>query len=125
VRAELHAFVRALSREDWEEAAACVRRGEDDPWGPDEIAKALAPLLEEEGPVRCDHLARLATNTTVRQTSPHQWTVRQVLRAGPDVEALADEDESGRASWSVEGRIDLRADTNPDGPLVEILAIGE
>lgn len=34
---------------------------------------------------------------------PHQWTV----------------------AWAIEGRIDLRADTNPAAPLFELLAIGE
>ncbi len=130
IRAELHALVRALSREAWEEAAACVRRDEDGPWAPDDLLEALTPFLEEHGAVGFDHRARMAWNTTITQTGPHQWAVRQRLYP-PDagqvdtyrVEGHVEEDDDG-GGWVVEGRIDLRADTNPDGPLVEILSVG-
>jgi hypothetical protein len=107
VRAEMHALVRALSREDWEEAAGCVRSEWD-------FQTALAPFVEEFGNVASDHRARFATNTTIKQVAPHRWQVRQVLSAG-------EEDETG---WAVEGTIDLTADTNPDGPLLEVEAVG-
>jgi superfamily II RNA helicase len=132
VRAELHALVRALSREDWEEAAACVKRDEAGPWGPDAFAEALAPFLEEHGAVAFDHRARLANLTTVRPVGPHQWEVRQVLVAPTKDTAQDDATRFGYAddapeadapSWAIEGRIDLRGDTNPEGPLVTIVAI--
>jgi len=134
VRAELHALVRALATQDWEEAAACVRQEEEDgPWTPDALALAVQPFLDELGPVAFDHRARLPQHTRLVPAGPHQWTVRQALLPvlGDAVygDALAtgfeEEEASEAVSWSIEGRIDLRADTNPAGPLVELLSIGE
>jgi hypothetical protein len=34
-----------------------------------------------------------------------------------------DEDEEEGGSWEIEGRIDLRADTNPTGPIITLVAI--
>ena len=128
VRAELHAFVRALSRRDWEEAAGTLRPEADGPWDADAIAAALAPFLEEFGEVGFHAAARAANQTFVTPTGPHQWSVRQLLSGPPriatetyDVEGHEDEDEG--STWAVEGRIDLRGDTNPAGPIVELVAI--
>ena len=120
VRAELHALVRALSRQDWAEAAACVRRAEDGPWGPEDFSAALAPFLDELGEVAFDHRARMAWHTTLRPDGPHQWSVRQVLLPVDGLDAEGEEEVSG---WAIDGRIDLRANTNPEGPLVEVLSI--
>ncbi|MEZ4241662.1 MAG: DUF3516 domain-containing protein, partial [Myxococcota bacterium] len=133
VRAELHALVRALSLGEWEEAAACVRQrdGDDDPWTPEVLAKAVAPVAEEYGAVGFDTRARRAEFTQVTQTGPHLWTVRQRLRppargqtARYAVVGWRDE-EADIGAWSIEGRIDLRADTNPEGPIVELTGIAE
>jgi superfamily II RNA helicase len=129
VRAELQACLRALSREDWEDAAACLRREEEGPWGPTQIAAALAPFLEEHGAVAFDHRARLATNFSLKATGPHQWTVRQVilppLDLRPEIYDFQEVDPEGEHFWALEGRIDLRRNTNPEGPLVELVSIGE
>lgn len=131
VRAELHGLVRALHKADWEEASACVRRREGDPWDAERFAGALAPFLEAHGGVAFDHRARLATCTRVVQTARHTWTVRQVLLpqrvdAGPDTWGFDHPDDAGEEaeSWTLEGVIDLRDDTNPDGPLVELKSVG-
>lgn len=132
VRAELHALVRALSRQDWEEAAALIRRDEDGPFGPKELERALAPFLAEHGGVRFDHVARLTEHTTLTPSGPHQWTVRQNLLPPPRAQVLSKfeipehEDDAGVEPevWVIEGSIDLRQDTNPDGPLVVLTRIG-
>jgi len=130
VRAELHALVRAMSLRDWEEASACLRRDEAGPWGAEQLASALAPFLEEHGDVAFDHRARLGDRTVIKPTGPHQWTVRQVLlppqREATLADKFADADDLGEDAdaWAVEGRIDLRANTNPDGPLIELLTVG-
>ncbi|GDX80215.1 helicase [Deltaproteobacteria bacterium] len=117
LRAELHAFVRALSRGEWEEAAACLRvRGEDE-WTPSQLEALLAPMLEEVGPVRFDHRARLAEKTRVKGIGSHQWSVRQTLVG-------RDETEEDEGAWAIEARVDLHDDTNPSGPLIELVAIG-
>jgi Domain of unknown function (DUF3516)/DEAD/DEAH box helicase/Helicase conserved C-terminal domain len=120
VRAELHNLVRALANRDWEEAAGCVRRDEDGAWGPLDWETALQPMVDETDGVVFDHQARLAENTTLTSEAPHLWRVRQVLLPA----RFAGEEEDA-PRWAVEGRIDLRADTNPEGPLIEVVSVGE
>jgi superfamily II RNA helicase len=113
VRAEMHALVRALARADWAEAALSLRPGSVS-WTAEEIEKALAPYLETYGKIVFDGRARAAWNTVLEPTGPHQWRVSQVL---------VDDDEDN--AWSIDGVVDLRADTDPSGPIVEVLRIGE
>jgi len=120
VRAELHTLVRALSLGEWEEAAGCVRRVDGDPWDAADWERALGPFLAEFGAVGFDGRARLAAHTHVRAVGPHQFEVRQQLF--PPQRPDEDPDELG--AWAIVGRVDLRADTNPDGPLVEVMDVG-
>ena len=113
IRAELHALVRALAGEDWDEVRACLRPG-DAPWESDDLEQALEPFHEEFGPLLFNHQARLTQHTVIRETGPLQWEVSQRL--------LDPEDEG---AWSIDGTIDLRGDTNPPGPLITLLGIGE
>ncbi len=133
VRAELHALVRALARGDDEEATACVRQDpeREDAWNAEAFTAALADFRAAHGGVAFDHRARLGTSTQIRQVAAHQWVVRQTLlpvavEAGPDTWGFEDPDDAGEAveSWVIEGEIDLRANTNPDGPLVSLRRIG-
>lgn len=131
VRAELHALVRALSRGDFDEAAAAVRPDEEQAWGAEALQAALAPFLEEHGQVGFDHRARQAWNTVLTPTGPHQWDVRQVLYPPTqvqvetyDVEGHQD-DEADVGAWAIVGKIDLREDTNPLGPIVRLMGISE
>jgi hypothetical protein len=131
VRAELHAFVRQLAQGDWEEAAQCVRRAEDGPWGAEELAAALAPFLEERGGVAFDHRTRLATSTVIKPDGAHRWIVRQTLfpvrgEEAADTWGYDNPDDAGvdADTWVIEGRVDLRGDTNPEGPLVALERIG-
>jgi len=110
IRAELHHLVGCLSRRTWEDAAACVR-GDD--WDPKRLEEALDPFFEEHGELRFDHAARLADKTTIREAGMHLWEVSQALL-----------DPEGERAWFVEGEVDLRGDTNPEGPLVEVVRIG-
>ncbi len=135
IRAEAHAVVRALAFEDWAEAAACLRRGEDDPWGPEAFEGAMEPI-QADGGVRFDHYARMGQLTTIRHLGPHQWRIRQVLlprgEAGlpvlePRGRSGGDDEESGDhvlgSTWSFEALVDLRDNTNPDGPLLRFEAL--
>lgn len=131
VRAELHALVRALAQQDWEEAAASIRQPEDGAWTPDTLEQALQPFIDEHGAVAFDHRARSPVHTRLEPAGPHQWTVRQAL-VPPLTDVYGSAEATGwedldevEVRWAIEGRIDLRRDTNPDGPLVEVLTIGE
>jgi superfamily II DNA/RNA helicase len=127
IRAELHALVRAFSKEDWDEAAAGIR-GED--WSADVLSAAIAPFVAEYGAVGFDRRAREAWHTTITPTGPHQWTVRQRLfpPASVQVETYAveghEDDVADEGTWAIEGRIDLRDDTSPEGPLIALVAVG-
>ena len=74
IRAELASFVRALSRENWEEAAIAIRRADADPYGPDALATTLAPFVMEHRGVRFDHYARLTSGYNI---DPF-WTVQGI-----------------------------------------------
>ena len=135
VRAELHALVRSFARQEWEDAAECVRQPADSPWTAEHLQATLLPFIDEVGGVRFDHTARLGTLTTIKAVGPHLWEVRQVILPvdaeqtadtwGFETEDDADEqvNEDARA-WAIVGRIDLSGNTNPEGPLVELVAIG-
>ncbi|MEL6341821.1 MAG: DUF3516 domain-containing protein [Myxococcota bacterium] len=130
VRAEMHALLRALSREDWDDAASSVRDPTDPiraPWSGEDFEKALSPFIAEHGPVRFDGRARQAWNTILQQTDRHQWTIRQVLTVDqPEIAgAYDDEVEEVVSAWAIDGVIDLRSDTNPEGPIIEIVQISE
>ncbi len=129
IRAEMQAIIRAMARSDWEEAAACTRRAEDGPWGPQEIEAAMRPFFEEFSELSFDHRARMAEHFRIQADGPHRWIVRQRLfppahrEQQPDLAGFEPE-ESG-SGWAISGRVDLRGDTNPEGPLVEVTEIGE
>jgi superfamily II RNA helicase len=112
IRAELHHLVRCLSRRSWDDAAACVRHPEET-WSASELEEAVEPFFEEFGRLRFDHAARLTDKTTIREVGHHLWEVSQALIDG-----------EGELAWFIEGEIDLREDTNPEGPLVQLVRIG-
>jgi len=112
LRAELYALVRALAAGDWDEAVACVKPAES--WDAAAFATALAPYVEERGPVRFDSRIRVGWTTIFEVITPQRWGVRQVL---------VDDDEEGDA-WAIEGEVDLSQDADPSGPLVRVIAIG-
>jgi superfamily II RNA helicase len=113
VRADLHAIVRALALGDYTEAAAMVRR-DDEAWSAADFEQAIGPYIEEYGQVVFDGRARQAWNTVLQADGGHLWVVKQVL--------VDDEEDN---AWSIDGVVDLRADTNPQGPIVRVVAIGE
>ena len=39
-------------------------------------------------------------------------------------EEFEDEEDLDAGAWSIEARVDLRGDTTPDGPIIEVLAVG-
>jgi superfamily II RNA helicase len=128
VRAELHAVVRALAAGDWEEAAHCLHPGEERP-EEKALEAAMAPLLAEYGALGFDHRARQATNTQLVQTGRHQWTVSQRLwpkDQGSTQTYRVDgwQDEEVEATFHLTGTVDLREDTDPEGPIVRFTALG-
>jgi hypothetical protein len=80
-----------------------------------EIEAACLRFYEEfEAPPAFDHTARMAQQTRIEKTGPHQWRVRQRLLSPGEV------DES---PWTIQCRVDLRADTDPAGRIVQVIDI--
>jgi hypothetical protein len=111
VRAELHALVRALSRGEWEEAVRLVVP--DPAWDAEGFRAALEPFLAEHAELRFTPDARQARHTRLHAVEPRVFDATQVLV-----------DPEGDLSWAIHGRVDLRGDRDPAGPLVRVLRIG-
>jgi hypothetical protein len=112
-RAELHALVHALSRTDFEAAAACVHQDADDPWDALRFKQALAPYFEEYAEILFTPEARNSRRTLIKSTGPRRWDVSQVLV-----------DPQGDQLWAIEGAIDLSQQRDPEDPIVRIRRIG-
>ncbi len=116
VRGELHSLVAALSRREWEEAAAALRQGAESSaahWPPERLEQALAPFHERFGEIVFDHRARLADKTVVTPDGHHRWRATQVL-CDPESEDL----------WHLAVEIDLSDAENLDGPIIALTTIG-
>jgi hypothetical protein len=113
VRNHIFAFVRALSRRNYESAAELVRAPEGEPvWSKERLEKALAPFYAEHAALRTDPAARGPASLRIEEVEGF-WQVEQVLF---DVEG--DED------WVVRGRISLDA-SRVEGMPVLLLERGE
>ncbi|MEZ4318607.1 MAG: DUF3516 domain-containing protein [Myxococcota bacterium] len=132
IRAEMYALVRALSAQDWEEAAALVHPDSRivpagsrdsiprDSCSPEDFSAALAPYIAERGNVRSDPRVRAGWTTVFEEESAQRWRVRQILIEDDD----GDEDGPDEA-WSIEAVVDLsRDDGASGGPLLRIEGIG-
>jgi hypothetical protein len=116
LRAEMHQLVAALSRRDWEEAAACIRtepEGASAISSADDFSLALEPFFEAYDALRFDHQARLAEHCQITDTGDHTWRVLQVVL-----------DPADDNLWYIEGAVDLRDGASVAGPLIVVTRIG-
>ncbi|MCO4762638.1 MAG: DUF3516 domain-containing protein [Myxococcales bacterium] len=112
VRAELHTVVRALSRQQWQEAADYLREGTS--WNASRLEAVITAFNEELGSLRFDGYARLADKTTLIDDGPRRWRVAQTLC-----------DAEGEETWALRGVVDLSDwDAEADGPLVTLVDVG-
>jgi superfamily II RNA helicase len=120
VRAEMHLLVRALSKQDWEEAAERVfqlpgsaEQQPEEAWNAERFENAMAPFFEEHAELLGGAEARFHQWTSLRPTGPRQWEVTQTLL-----------DPSGDNTWAVFAMIDLRDGSAQEGPILRIQRIG-
>lgn len=114
LRAEMHALLRALAREDWAEAHACIWQAPEDPWTEERLQEALAPFELAWGRPRADHAARLSDKTRIEALGGQRWSV---------VQTLLDAEEE--ADWCIEAEVDLGPEgADPAGPLLCLRRIG-
>lgn len=114
IRGELHLLVRALSTEDWDEAALLVRQHTDDPWPAERFATALQPYFDTYGHIVVDARARQAEHTQLDELQTGLWRVRQTL-VDPEDDRM----------WFIDAEVDLREGGDPDGPLIRVVDIRE
>lgn len=112
LRAEMHAIVKALADEDYEEAANATAHAAEDPWTAERFEEAIAPFREEHGKVVFGHQARWTHLTQIDEVAPRVWVVRHTLVA-----------PEGETPWMVEAEVDLRELPEEDGPLVAVKRI--
>ena len=134
IRAQMRAFVQALSRCDYEEALLHIRfayedggenlirpSGLEEPfhmpqipfWSSIDLEEALAPFYNEYEEILFNAEARANHNTVITPNGPRKWTVRHTLL----------DDQLDRL-WYVYGEIDLNQQETPEGPLVSLIRIG-
>ena len=108
VRAEMHQLVRALAARDYEEAALCVRQGEEGQpeWPPERFADELEEYYAEYDHIDFTPFARQPELTHVESRGANEWHITQVI-VDPERENL----------WFLEGRIDLRKGKTTESPL--------
>ena len=109
VRAELHGFLQALSRLNYDEALNCLRRDEEDLWTGGRLVEALRPFYADFDTVVFNHQARHAGHTRLEATGPRCWRVRQVIC-----------DPLEENFWYLEGEIDLTGIIDPVGPMIAL-----
>jgi superfamily II RNA helicase len=112
-RQELSACVASLARGDYEEAAAYLHQDPDDPWDAARLEAELAPFLAEYGHLEWTAEARRAHWTQMLRTGARTFQVTQILL-----------DPQGDHLWALHGEIDLRAERDPQAPLVKLERIG-
>ena len=116
IRAEIYQLVRALSRQDWDEAASCVRQHTGDPaseWSAERIAAAMAPFFAAHETLVFDHQARLADKTVIRDVGDRRYEVTQVLV-----------DPQGDNLWHLRAAVELTRPESLDEPFLALLEIG-
>ena len=113
VRAEAQLLVRALSRQDWEEASERVYEDAGDPWDAARFEAAMAPFFQEYGELLAGAESRLHHLTNLKAAGPRRWEVTQALL-----------DPNGDHTWAVFAEIDLTDAGAPDGPILRIRRIG-
>ena len=105
--------MHALSKADFEAAAACVHQDADDLWDARRFDQALVPYFEEYEKILFTPDARNSRRTLIKSTRPRRWDVSQVLV-----------DPEGDCLWAIEGAIDLSQQRDPEDPIVHIRRIG-
>lgn len=108
LRAELHGLVKALAWRNYDEAAICVRDGQDE-WDARRFEDAMAPFYAEYERLVFNHQARNTGLTRIAPDGDRQWRIEQVLC-----------DPEGDNMWFIEATVDLRGDEVPEGPLIAI-----
>jgi superfamily II RNA helicase len=109
VRAEMHQFMQALSRRDFEAAASCLSAEGEPVWDAQRLESEWAPLFDSQPDLRCDPEARLAHWTRLEARGELLFDIVQTLI-----------DEDGEGGFQIEARIELSEARMPAGPMLQL-----
>ena len=115
VRAEVHQLVRALSEQDYEDAALSVWQDPDpeECWTPARLEQVMTSFHLDYGDLVFDHRARRSQHTRLTSTGYRTWDVTQVLV-----------DSEGDNLWFIDAQVDLSDVRHFEGPLLRLRRIG-
>jgi len=113
IRADLHLLVKALSEQDYAEAASLVQSDPDAPWTEERFEAALKPFYAEHERIVFGPEARRSDKTQITPLPGQRYKVLQILV-----------DESEENTWYLEGEVDARVPTTRDEPLFLLREIG-
>ncbi|MEM1247992.1 MAG: DUF3516 domain-containing protein, partial [Acidobacteriota bacterium] len=115
IRGELFAFVRALARQEWEEAEATLRH-DGDPWTADRLRGAMEPYFTEYEELLFTPEAR-QSHMTHFEEGDDIWRVRHSLL-----------DPEGDLLWGLEAEVDVgslrRGDLTAADPALSLRHLG-
>jgi len=112
IRAEMHQFMQAVSREDYEAAAGGLAPDEEEPWDTARLEREFGPLFESQPSLRCDPEARLAHWTRIESRSALEFTIVQTLL-----------DDEGEGGFQIEAEVSLEEARMPAGPMLRLLGL--
>jgi superfamily II RNA helicase len=108
-RAEMHQFMQALARRDFEAAAACLSAEDESGWDATRIEATWADFFEAQDTLRCDPEARLGHWTRIEARAELSFEVVQTLV-----------DEEGEGGFQIEAEILLDDARLPAGPMLRL-----
>lgn len=111
IRAQLHRLNQALAERDYAEALLHmqpVQPGEGS-WDEKALEEQMLPYYEEYERVIFDHRSRMPDKTLIKEREPKLWELRHTLM-DPQEDQL----------WYLEALVDLRANSAPEGPLLQL-----
>jgi hypothetical protein len=108
----MHQLMRALSRRDFEAAAACL--AEEAGWDAPRLEAALAPVFADGGELRCDPPARQSHWTRIEPRDDLAFEVVQTLI-----------DAEGEGDLQLEAEVVLEDTRLPPGPMLRLVGLRE
>jgi hypothetical protein len=111
VRAEMHQFLHAISRRDFETALTCLAEGD---WDASRIEAEFDSVFEAQGVIRYDPDARRGHWTRIDAQSDRSFEVVHTLI-----------DAEGEGSFQIEAEIELEELRMPTGPMLRLRGVGD
>jgi hypothetical protein len=114
VRSDMFAFIAALGRGNYEDAAAILRPSSTETWSAEKLHQAFDPFYDEHERLIIDPRARAGELSQIQKSDDNLWRVRQTL---------LDPEEAN--DWFVEAEVHVDASLTPETPVLQLVSIGK